>query len=553
MPLALRLALPLVLALMAPPTPADDAAAADEQTLRTADLPTDGPGLLDLLRKRILSAADGRRAEALIRELGDDDFDVREKATAELKAMGPPVWSLLRDALQDPDPEVCFRAQRCLTAIAGADLPAAAQSAVVRTLGRLKPPGAVAVLLAVLPTLDDAELLDDACQALASSAVSGGAVDPALVQALADRSPLRRAAAGEALTRAGAADLRPAVEKLLHDADPAVRQRVALALLGAHDKEAIPTLIDLLCETPRERSGPIEDVLRLVAGDQAPSVSPGDDEASRRKCRDAWQGWWKDHRAGLDLAAIDLTHRRLGYTLVTEMDLKGTTCNLIEYDAGGKERWRIAGLRYAVDAQMVGADRVLVAEYIGRAVSERNAKGEILWQYHANSLVLGAQRLADGDTFVVARNQLIVLDKDGQEKTTLPRPNDVCAAAKFRDGSIALLTSGGALVHLDESGKELKTLPLSLPVLPVGDSVEALPDGHVLIPVYATNKVVEVDADGKTVWEITTRQPTSAVRLPNGHTLVVSRLARTVLELDHDGKEVKSWLVEGRPFRATQR
>ena len=108
------------------------------------------------------------------------------------------MWSLLRDALQDPDPEVRFRAQRCLTAIARADLPAALQSAVVRTLGRLKPAGAVAVLLAVLPSLDDAELLDDACQALASSAVSGArSIRPwsrrsATVRRCGGRRPARR-------------------------------------------------------------------------------------------------------------------------------------------------------------------------------------------------------------------------------------------------------------------------------------------------------------------------------------------------------------------------
>ncbi len=406
--------------------PADDAIAADEETLRAADLPIDGPGLLDLLRKRVLSEADRQRAGTLIRQLGDDDFDVRERASAGLMAMGPAVRPLLRAALDGDDPEVRFRAQHCLIVIARTAPSASAEAAAVRTLGRLKPSGAVEALLAVLPTLEDADLLDDASQALASAGVVGGKVDPALVQALSDPSPLRRAAAGDALTRAGVADLRPAVEKLLRDADPAVRQQVALALVGAHDKEAIPTLIDLLGETPRQRSGPVEDVLRLVAGDQAPSVSPGDDEASRRKCRDAWEDWWKDHRASLDLAGIDLARRRLGYTLVTEMDLRQrSSSNLIEYDAGGKERWRITGLRYAVDAQMVGPDRVLVAEYIGRAVSERNTRGEILWQYHAPGLVLGAQRLSDGDTFVVARNQLTVLDKDGQEKTALPRPNDV--------------------------------------------------------------------------------------------------------------------------------
>ena len=39
-----------------------DPAAEDEQTLRTADLPTDGPGLLDFLRKRTLADADHFRA-----------------------------------------------------------------------------------------------------------------------------------------------------------------------------------------------------------------------------------------------------------------------------------------------------------------------------------------------------------------------------------------------------------------------------------------------------------------------------------------------------------
>ena len=142
-------------------------------------------------------------------------------------------------------------------------------------------------------------------------------------------------------------------------------------------------------------------------------------------------------------------------------------------------------------------------------MTERNLKGEILWQYHANGLVLGARRLANGDTFVVARNQLVEVDKDGKEVFNLPRPNDVCAAARFRDGTIALLTNGGQVVHLDESGKEIKTLPLNAPVLAVGTNIEALPNGHVLVPLYSSNKVVEIDADGKTVWEASTQQPTS--------------------------------------------
>ncbi len=557
MPLPLRVVSPLMgLALLTvlPPraSAADDSAARDEQTLHDAGLPTDGPGLLDFLHKRVLPDADQARARALIRRLGDDDYDVREKASHDLQMMGSAARPTLREALQDPDPEVRCRALRCLAAIDQTNQ-AATLGAAIRTVGRLRPPGAAETLLAVLPSLEDAELVDEACRAMAASAVRMGQVDPALVRALGDQSPLRRAAAGEALTRAGAADQRPAVEKLLQDADAGVRQRVGLALLEAGDRAAVPALIALLGDSPPEQGDVVEEYLRLLAGEKAPSVSPGDDEASRRRCRDAWQDWWKDHGASVDLTKVDFTNRRLGYTLVTEMDLRAVTSTLIEYDRGGKERWRLGGLPYAVDAQMVGGDHVLVAEYTARSVSEMTTKGDVVWQYHANNLVLGARRLPNGDTFVVIRNQLTLLDKDGKEKSSISRPQDVCTAAKFRDGSIALLTNSGYLIHLDESGKELKSLPLGLPVLPVGQNIEALPDGHVLIPVYTSNKVVEVDEDGKTVWEVSARQPSSVSRLPNGHVLVASRLGRTVVELDHDGQEVRSWPVEGRPFRATQR
>ena len=202
-------------------------------------------------------------------------------------------------------------------------------------LGRLNPPGTVEVLLTSLPTFEDADVADNACRVLAAAAVRMGKPDPALVQALADRAAVRRAAAGEALARAGA-DVRPVVYKLLRDSDPSVRQRVALALLESRDREAMPALIGLLADLPRERSGVVEETLRLVAGEQAPDISPGDDEDSRRKCRDAWDDWWNQHGAAIDLAKIDFASRHLGYTLVAEMDLRGASGRVIEYDAAGK-------------------------------------------------------------------------------------------------------------------------------------------------------------------------------------------------------------------------
>ena len=112
MPLSIRPALPLglvLLALVPMPASADDAAA-DELAPCAAGLPTEGPALLDFLRKRAARRRPGR-VQALIRKLADDDFDVREKATADLVAMGPAVRPACREVLQDRDPEVCYRAQ----------------------------------------------------------------------------------------------------------------------------------------------------------------------------------------------------------------------------------------------------------------------------------------------------------------------------------------------------------------------------------------------------------------------------------------------------------
>jgi HEAT repeat protein len=529
-----------------------DTAAADEQALLDAKVPADGPGLVEFFRKRTPPELDRARALALIRKLGDEEYAVREQASADLRGLGPAVKGLLREALKDPDPEISFRALQCLIAVERVGKPEFLGAA-VRTLVRQKPPGAAEALLAFLPHVEDGEVLDQASQALAEVGVKGGKIDPALTQALTDKWAVSRAAAGEALARAGGADGRAAARRLLQDADAAVRQRVALALLELKDKEAVPALIDLLAEAPRERAWRVEEVLARVAGDQAPAAEAGDDEASRRTCRDAWVAWWKEHGAGLDLARLDLTTRPLGYTLIAELPADRKSGRVYELDAAGKVRWELEVGRIVVDAQTVGADHVLVADYTSRTVTERTVKNDVLWQYAPRGLLLGARRLPNGDTFVVCRNQIVQVDKDGKEVRSLPRDNDVAAAARFRDGRVAVLTTGGALLLLDETGKELKSFPLNAPVLAVGTNIDLAPGGHVLVPLFSANKVVEVDGDGKVVCEASVRQPNSVQRLPNGHWLVASRATQTVTEVDRAGKELRTFQTDGAPYRAARR
>jgi hypothetical protein len=535
----------------AAPVPEADTSKEDEKTLRAANLGTDEPALLDFFRRRTLADADRKRIEALVARLGDDSYEVREKAAADLVALGPSATPLLHQATRSDDIEVVRRAEKCLQQIektSGTVVTAAA----ARLLAVRKPAGAAEALFAFLPFADDDVAADAVRDALAALALRDGKPDRAVVEALEDKAPVRRAAAAAALIRAQPAAERKALHRFLHDPDASVRLQAALAFLDTRDAEALPVLIELLGDLPLERCWSVEDTLCRIAGEQAPAVSLGTDEAARKKCRDAWKEWWARNGQRLDLARLDLTQRLLGFTLVVEMN-RGLAGRVLELGADGKPRWEIAGLQYPVDAQVVGTDRVLIAEYRSRRVTERNFKGEVQWEKTVNGLIQGVQRLANGNTFLVTRNQLLEVDRDGKEVSSHTRPgHDIMAAQRLRDGTTVLVTLNGQCVRLDASGAEVKSFPVNMTYV-IGSNIDVLPNGRVVIPQYGNNKVVEFDTEGKPVWEATVTNPSTVLRLPNGNTLVGSMVTQRVVELDRSGKEVWEYKSEGRVMRVRRR
>src|SRR5205085_7161234 len=108
----------------------------------------------------------------------------------------------------------------------------------------------VEVLLAYLPFADDENVAGAVREALATLAYADGKAHPALLRALHDPLPVRRAVAAEALCQRGHPELWPAVRRLWRDPKLAVRARAALALAAQLDADSIPVLIDLLAEMP---------------------------------------------------------------------------------------------------------------------------------------------------------------------------------------------------------------------------------------------------------------------------------------------------------------
>jgi hypothetical protein len=186
-----------------------DTTAADQAVLKKAQINPDGPALIERLRKLKSGEIDPDKIRTLIRQLGDDSFEAREKATQALIAIGEPAAPFLQQAAKSTDLEVARRAERCLAAIRkdpaerqGED---AVWIAVIRTLARKRPEGAIDALLSFLPHAASPEVEREARFALGLFARSNGEFDPILVKALEDKDPRKRQAATEALGRSPAA------------------------------------------------------------------------------------------------------------------------------------------------------------------------------------------------------------------------------------------------------------------------------------------------------------------------------------------------------------
>jgi hypothetical protein len=508
-------------------------------------LPDDGPGLLDFFRHRTARATPDDLRK-LIERLGDPSFEVREEASAQLTAVGAPAVPALARAADDPDAEVRRRAADCLHQIeAGADGPLVIAAA--RRLAERRPPGAAAALLDYLPARADEPAREALVAALAAVTVRDGRPEPAVLRALADESPARRAAAGVALCRSGLPEPVPACRKLLQDADPLVRLRVGLALADRGEADAVPALIALLDVLPRKLLAPVEDLLYGLAGVKAPPVAMGSAAAERRKFRDAWADWWAKEGGAADLRRARATPY-LDHTVVLLLD-KGKA---IELDADDQPVWEMDGLDFPLDLQVLPGGRVLTADNRGNRVVERHPDGTVLWEKNV-SAPLVAQRLANGNTFIATMPELLEVDRGGTVVFSYARPRgeQFMRAAKLPDGDIACVTFDQHFVRLDPAGREKGRFPVH--VSTSGGRIDVLPDGRVLVPQMTQNVVVEYDAAGKELRKFPVEQPIAALRLANGNTLVTSMTQQRAVELDPAGKEVWQYRSTTRVNRAWRR
>lgn len=514
---------------------------------------TDGKTLIEEFTRRTLSNAERDKVLGLIRDLGKENEKERQATMLEVVNCGPKALPLLRQAMEDANLRISEAARRCVDQLqkdTHPPLPAVA----ARLLALHRPEGAAAALLGFVPFADSDTLTEAVLVALVDVAVGkDGKAAPAFLAALNDAVPARRLAAIDTLAQVGGHQ--EALKKLLMDKDAEIRLKTALALARAGERDVMPTLIQVVSESAPENGWQGDDFLSKLAGAKKPDVVLSKEAEGQKKYREAWSAWWKENGDKVVLLERGGLTRSLGYTLIVEQyNQQNGQGRVLEMDAAGKVRWEIGGLSTPMDARVIGNDRVLIAEQNMNRVSERNFKGEVKWEKQGIGQPIVAERLRNGNTFIIRRNGFLEVDREGREVYHVHRNSDyIMGGGRLRDGTVAFVNNRNMYVRLDRSGKELKSF--AVPFDPTGNQMLPwiLPNGHVLVAHYGAGKVLELDREGKTIWQGSVQWPHVVTKLSNGNVLVCSIQTRKVTEIDRSGKTVKELTGNMWPYKAERR
>ncbi len=531
----------------------------DEQLLKDAGVKTDGASLVAFLHKHSASEADLRNLDQLIGQLGSRSFREREQASKQLVTTGAPALPALQRAIRDPDPEVLRRGMACLKEI-GRSLDTGLQMACARLLVRRRIDAAAEALLRYLPSAAGEELMEEIVCGLDTLAVHKGRLEPSLSAALQDTLPARRAAAACIVGRVGDADQRAGVRKLLNDPEPLVRLRAAQGLLCGKDMSGIAVLIALLSDPSVELSWQAEELLHWIAGDSAPSLTVGAGNAdSAKSCRTAWERWWRRYCLQPDLLKSDQDYRRPGLLLVGDCDMSKMNGKRLRgrirlFGCDGKARWQLENVGDPWDVQLLSGNRILIAEggNVNR-VTERDLEGRVLWSEKVaeDRTPVACRRLSNGNTFIATCFCVQEVGPDGKEIYSHDLRQvglAIYSAQKLASGHIVCSSmTDGSLLELDgATGRELRKV-ISGKSSKMRCQAEALPGGCFLVTMVNRDKLVQVDATGKIVWECTVPSVTWATRLCNGNTLAACGSAADgrLVEIDSTGKRVWEVSLEG--------
>jgi hypothetical protein len=516
------------------------------------------PALIRLLQARITTEAEREQFRVWVNQLGNDDFDLREKAMTALSKAGMNARRVLRES-KDMDEEVRRRVEVLNDRLdASSDEFQITQAALI-LLSKQPSSDLIKLFLNYRESTPPDEFINDQIRVgLIGILKQQKMVDVELQQAL--KSPLigTRTMVGLAVAE-GLSKPFDALQELLRDPEPRVRFEVSRRLLQLGYREAMPTLFDILGNGGMELAYEVEDLFAQLTDENKalPVASVKADPVSRKQSRDGWETWWKANESKVDLISKLKGESLRGLTLVLEVDgvnvnngngLK-TNGRVWECGMDGQQRWEWLNVDGPVDIQVLPGGRYLLSEYYPSRVTERNREGEILWKSpQMPTSVASATRLSNGNTIIATMNDVFEVTPDGKQENFPHPPGTVYQVRRGRSGNVFIL-AGSQLVEYSADRKVVQTI--NVKDLSGWAGFDVLPGGNFLIAYYnARRGFSEIDSTGKPVWSqtLTNQDPTRIQKLRNGHILVAGGNQPNVIEYDSSRKEVWKVPTKGRPF-----
>ena len=107
---------------------------------------------------------------------------------------------------------------------------------------------------------------------------------------------------------------------------------------------------------------------------------------------------------------------------------------------------------------------MLLAEYDGRRVTERNLQGKVLWKFELSERPVACQHLPNGNTLVATNKQILEGSRGGKTISSQQSSHGlIFAAQKLRNGHVVYATHDGLLVELSPKGEELTAFRFQRP------------------------------------------------------------------------------------------
>jgi hypothetical protein len=490
--------------------------------------------------------------DRLIRQLGSEQFDVREKAQEKLLRLRLVGLDALRKARKSEDRETARRATELVEAIEK-ETRVALPLIIVRTLLRMRPPGTVETLMRYLPFAADEEIEEEIYFGIERLTRESKQERKVLAKGLADRQPERRALAACLLGRSEEKAIRNQVRSLLSDAAPTVRMRAAQGLLAAGDFEAVPALIQILADNPVALAWQAEELLHWVAGEASPRECVGAATPDRvKECQAQWTKWWKENQGKLDFKALLREQRRPGLLIVCEQSSEKKVGFVSCYGCTGRANWKIES-KEPMHALLLKSGKILVLDRAEKLAKEIDLGGKQFWT--RDGAWVRCRELANREIQLIGRPSFVHCAVDGKPVALLDR--DIVVDGSVFDGEIAGSLGNGKLLCVTHSRRLIAEFDAGNGELSNERRTDGAIDGGFIIAQVCPDRrllgiqgdlLLEVDHHGKRKWECPVRGCSSAALLPTGNLAAVVRWPTSrVVEVDRRGTTVWQTLGDETP------